>query len=169
MPRISSPTVWTGSSTATSVGTTADAATTAGTARTGAAATGSALATAFLTAFLASTATGAATATGAGTTATATSTVSFLATRLVATLAAAGVEFIVLVPVEELEDILRTTIFFMSHLAQIFTFAFTFLLKIRLKIKKYSFFLKWTTSSSINPKFKNFSLFFALTENQTPG
>jgi len=36
------------------------------------------------------------------------------------------VEFIVLVPVEELEDILRTTIFFMSHLAQIFIFAFTF-------------------------------------------
>ena len=142
MPRISSPTVWTGSSTATSVGTTADAATTAGTATTGAAATGSALATAFLTAFLASTATGAATATGAGTTATATSTVSFLATRLVATLVVAGVEFIVLVPVEELEDILRTTIFSMIHLAQIFIFAFTFSLKFLFGIKKRTFFFE---------------------------
>jgi hypothetical protein len=91
---------------------------------------------------LASTATGAATATGAGTTATATSTVSFLATRFVATLVVTGVEFIVLVPVEELEDILRTTIFFMISLAQIFIFAFTFLLKFSLKIKKYSFFFE---------------------------
>ena len=139
MPRISSPTVWTGSSAATSAGTTAGAAATTGTATT---ATGSALATAFLTAFLASTAIGAATATGAGTTATATSTVSFLATRLVATLATAGVEFIVLVPVEELEDILRTTIFFMIRLAQIFIFAFTFLLKFPPRIKKYSFFFE---------------------------
>jgi hypothetical protein len=54
----------------------------------------------------------------------------------------AGVEFIVLVPVEELEDILRTTIFFMSSLAQIFIFAFTFLLKIPLKIKIHSFFFE---------------------------
>jgi hypothetical protein len=53
-----------------------------------------------------------------------------------------GVEFIVLVPVEELEDILRTTNFFMIRLAQIFTFAFTFLLKIPLKIKKHSFFFE---------------------------
>ena len=142
MPRISSPTVWTGSSAATSAGTTAEAATTAGAATTGAATTASALTAAFLaTTFLASTGAGAATATGAGTTATATSTVSFLATRFVATLVA-GVEFIVLVPVEELEDILRTTIFFMIRLAQIFTFAFTFLLKIAPKIKKYSFFFE---------------------------
>jgi hypothetical protein len=92
------------------------------------------------TTFLASTGAGAATATGAGTAAT--STVSFLATRFVATLETAGVEFIVLVPVEELEDILRTTNFFMSSLAQIFTFAFTFLLKFSREIKKYAFFFE---------------------------
>ena len=144
MPRISSPTVWTGSSTATSAGTTAEAAAgTTAAATTGAATTASALATAFLaTTFLASTGAGAATATGAGTTATATSTVSFLATRFVATLVVTGVEFIVLVPVEELEDILRTTIFFMIRLAQIFIFAFTFLLKFPPRIKKYSFFFE---------------------------
>ena len=140
MPRISSPTVWTGSSAAASAGTATDAATT-GAATTGAATTASALAAAFLaTTFLASTGAGAATATGAGTTAT--STVSFLATRLVVTLVVTGVEFIVLVPVEELEDILRTTIFFMIRLAQIFTFAFTFLLKIPLKMKIHSFFFE---------------------------
>jgi hypothetical protein len=98
------------------------------------------LAAAFLaTTFLASTGAGAATATGAGTTATSTS---FLATRFVATFVVAGVEFIVLVPVEELEDILRTTIFFMSHLAQIFIFTFTFFLTFAFGIKKSSFFFE---------------------------
>lgn len=139
MPRISSPTVWTGSS-AASAGTTAGAAAAGATTGAATTATGSALATAFLTGFLASTAgAGAATAIGAGTTATSTS---FLATRFVATLATAGVEFIVLVPVEELEDILRTSIFFMSCLAQIFIFAFTFLLKFPFEIKKHSFFFE---------------------------
>jgi hypothetical protein len=167
MPRISSPTVWTGSSAAASAGATADATTTAGAATTGAAATGSALAAAFLaTTFLVSTGAGAGAATGAGTTAT--STVSFLATRFVATFATAGVEFIVLVPVEELEDILRTTNFFMSHHAQIFIFAFTFFLKFPFKIKKCSFFFEVDSFFVNKPLIQELFPFFALTETKLP-
>jgi hypothetical protein len=54
--------------------------------------------------------------------------------------------------VEELEDILRTTIFFMSHLAQIFIFAFTFFLTFAFGIKKSSFFFE------VDPFFVNKSL-----------
>jgi hypothetical protein len=150
------------------VGTTADAATTAGAATTGAAATGSALAPAFLaTTFLASTGAGAGAATGAGTTAT--STVSFLATRFVATLVVAGVEFIVLVPVEELEDILRTTIFFMSSPAQIFIFAFTFFLKFPFEIKKCSFFFEVDSFFVNKLPFQELFTFFCSYGNQTSG
>jgi hypothetical protein len=92
-----------------------------------------------------------------------------LATRLVATLATAGMEFIVLVPVEELEDILRTTNFYMIHLAQIFIFAFTFSLKFPFRIKKRSFFFEVDSFSVNKPLIQELFTFFCSYGNQTSG
>jgi len=70
--------------------------------------------------------------------------------------------------VEELEDILRTTIFFMSSPAQIFIFAFTFFLKFPFEIKKCSFFFEVDLFFVNKLPFQELFPFFALTETKLP-